>query len=58
MHNGKEYPAYCINPELPGVGEYPGYQVTVDDVVNNPHQVWRVVTQGYPYKTLQELKCI
>lgn len=54
MYNGKEYPAYCINPELPGVGEYPGYQVTVDDVVNNP-QVWRVVTQGYPYKTLQEL---
>lgn len=53
-HNGVQYPAYCINPELPGVGEYPGYQVTVEDVVNNP-QVWRVVTQGYPYKTLEQL---
>lgn len=54
MHDGIEYPAYCINPELPGVGEYPGYQVTIEDVVNNP-QVWRVITQGYPYKSLQEL---
>lgn len=53
-NNGVEYPAYCINPELPGVGEYPGYQVTVEDVVNNP-QVWRVITQGYPYKTLEQL---
>lgn len=53
-HNGKAYPAYCINPSLDGVGEYPGYQVTVEDVVTNP-QVWRVITQGYPYKTIEEL---
>lgn len=53
-HNGVAYPAYCINPELPGVGEYPGYQVTIEDVINNP-QVWRVITQGYPYKTLAQL---
>lgn len=53
-HNGIQYPAYCINPELPGVGEYPGYQVTIEEAINNP-QVWRVITQGYPYKSLQEL---
>ncbi len=53
-HNGKAFPAYCINPELEGVGEHPGYQVTIDDVINNP-LVWRVITQGYPYKTLAEL---
>ncbi len=53
-HNGVEYPAYCVNPELDGVGEVPGYQVTINDVVNNP-QIWRVITQGYPYKSLEEL---
>lgn len=53
-NNGKEYPAYCINAELPGVGEHGSYDVTVNDTVNNP-LVWKVIRNGYPYKTPQEM---
>lgn len=53
-HNNVEYPAYCIQKERDGVGAVDGYSVTVDEVVTNP-LVWRVITNGYPYKTPQEL---
>lgn len=53
-YNGKSYPAYCINRELDGVGEVEGYDVTVNEAVNNP-LVWRVIVNGYPYKSLEEL---
>lgn len=51
--NGKQYPAYCLNVELPGIesGEY--------EVVNqgkiNDLGLWRVIINAYPYKTLEEL---
>lgn len=52
--NGNEYPAYCLNQEFPGVGEKENYTVdltqTLDDV-----RIWRVITNGYPYKTPGEL---
>ena len=53
-HNGKSYPAYCINRELDGVGEVEGYDVTINQAVSNP-LVWRVIINGYPYKSLEEL---
>ena len=53
-NNGKENPAYCINKELGGVGEYGNYSVSINDVVRNP-LVWRVITNGYPYKSIQSL---
>ena len=46
-NNGKEYPAYCVNKELGGVGEYGSYSVTINEAVSNP-QVWRAITNGYP----------
>lgn len=52
--NGKENPAYCVNVELGGVGEYGPYSVTVDNAINNP-AVWRAITNGYPYKSLEQL---
>lgn len=52
--NGKENPAYCINKELSGVGEYGNYSVTINDVIKNP-LVWRAITNGYPYKSIQAL---
>ena len=56
IKNGVEYPAYCISPSLDGVGEYGSYTVTVDSVVNDS-AIWRVVTNGYPYKSVAELGC-
>ena len=52
--NGVEYPAYCLNKEYPGVGEYDGYTVDIDAVLDNV-QIWRTIINGYPYKTPAEL---
>ncbi|MBR3152365.1 MAG: Cys-Gln thioester bond-forming surface protein [Clostridia bacterium] len=49
-----DYPAYCLNVELLGVGEIGEYSVTVDDVISDP-LIWRVITNGYPYKSFDEL---
>lgn len=52
--NGKEYPAYCINPDRIGVGETDGYEVNVNGYITDV-VLWRIITNGYPYKTLEEL---
>lgn len=52
--DGKFYPAYCVNRELPGVGERDGYTVTVTEAIQNP-EVWRVLFNGFPYKTPAEM---
>ena len=52
--NGKVYPAYCMNREYPGVGEYDGYTVDIDSVVDD-ERVWRTIINGYPYKSPAEL---
>ena len=53
--DGVEYPAYCLNRNLPGVTTSGGgYTVSVDKVVNN-NQIWRAVTNGYPFKTPTQL---
>lgn len=52
--NGKQYPAYCINPERIGVGETDGYDVSVNGYITDV-TLWRIITNGYPYKTLEEL---
>ncbi|MBR3132549.1 MAG: Cys-Gln thioester bond-forming surface protein [Clostridia bacterium] len=49
-----EYPAYCLNIELDGVGEVGEYSVSVDEAISDS-LVWRVITNGYPYKSLAEL---
>ena len=54
--DGIEYPAYCLNRNLPGVTEEEEYTVTVDKIVSN-NKIWRAVTNGYPFKTRQELGC-
>lgn len=51
---GKEYPAYCMNREYPGVGEYDSYTVDIDSVVDDV-RVWRTVINGYPYKSASDL---
>ena len=54
--DGVEYPAYCLNRNLPGVTEDKSYTVSVDGVVAD-NKIWRAVTNGYPYKTAKELGC-
>lgn len=56
--DGVEYPAYCLNKDLPGVGEYTG-----GDYIVTPKQeiidmvLWRLFINGYPYKSIQEMGC-
>ena len=54
--DGKEYPAFCANPNRPGVEDLAGksYDVDVDQLDTDP-AVWSVITNGYPYKTPQEI---
>lgn len=53
-NGGKEYPAYCLNKELDGVGKVEGYSVSVDKIIDN-ELVRKVIINGYPYKSLESL---
>lgn len=54
--DGKEYPVYCMNRELPGVEIGRSQTVDVKQLVNNV-MVWRAIINGYPYKSISELGC-
>lgn len=54
--DGKEYPAYCMNRELPGVEIGFSQTVDVNKLINNV-KVWRAIINGYPYKSISELGC-
>lgn len=53
--DGKNTPAYCVNPEYSGVNEnLPEYSVKINGKIIN-EKIWKVIINGYPYKTLEEL---
>lgn len=52
--NGKIYPAYCLNREADGVGEKEPYNVDLTKLMDD-YRIWRVVINGYPYKTPEEM---
>ena len=54
QENGKEYPVYCLNREVSGVGSVPSYNVKSEGKLQDLG-LWRVIINGYPYKTLEQL---
>ena len=52
--NGVQFPAYCLQSDLPGVGESSEYVVNVDELINDV-RLWRVVINGYPYQTPESM---
>ena len=52
--NGKNYPAYCITHGKDGVDEVGDYTVDITKVLGNA-KVYRVIINGFPYKTAAEL---
>ena len=50
VYNGKEYPAYCLNRDRDGATEAGSYTVDINSVMSDL-RIWRVVINGYPYKT-------
>ena len=51
--NGVEYPAYCLDVNLPGA-EQGEYVVSATDKLRNV-DVWKAIINGYPYKSIEEL---
>ena len=54
--DGTEMPAYCINPNKPGVEESDSksYDVNADTSIQSA-KAWGCVMNGYPYKTAEQL---
>lgn len=54
--DGIEYPAYCIDPELNGIGTagIGNYGVDVENKLTDV-RIWRALINGYPYKSIEEL---
>ena len=55
QENGKEYPVYCLNRELHGEGEYIATYDVKDQGKIEDLGLWRVVINGYPYKSIEQL---
>lgn len=55
QENGKEYPVYCLNRELHGVGEYIATYDVKDQGKIEDLGLWRVIINGYPYKSIEQL---
>ena len=54
--DGKTYPAYCLQPDKIGVGTNGTASYTVSGTTRLENEnLWRVLINGYPYKTLAEL---
>ena len=54
--DGKEYPAYCLDKNKAGVDDSITYDVTLDGVIKHVY-IWKAITNGYPYKTPEEMGC-
>lgn len=54
--NGIEYPAYSLDNDLIGVSTTRKAKVTVNKAIENV-AVWKVILNGYPFKTPTELNC-
>lgn len=55
--NGRSYPAYCLNVNLHGVDDNDNYGVEVQDMsqIQNNQAVWRVLLNGFPYKSAAQM---
>lgn len=54
--NGKEYPAYCLDVKKIGAGEkMDKYDLEIKNQIDN-NLVYSMIINGYPYKTLAELR--
>ena len=53
--NGTEYPAYCLDVTLTGVGDKIATYDTVTEGKITDVGLWRVIVNGYPYQSFETL---
>ena len=56
--DGKFYPAYCLNKDLPGVTPDFSYDIDIDHIMKDTetyNKIWRVMMAGYPYNTPEQM---
>lgn len=56
IQDGVVYPAYCLDKTKQGVTDEISYSVSVQNAISDV-KLWRIIINGYPYKTIQELGC-
>lgn len=56
VQDGVEYPAYCLDKTKQGVNDQISYSVSVQNAISDV-KLWRIIINGYPYKTIEELGC-
>lgn len=54
--DGISYPAYCLDKTKKGVDNQLSYSVSVQNAISDV-KLWRIIINGYPYKTIGELGC-
>ncbi len=52
-YNGISYPAYCLDKTKVGA-QVEGYHVSIQEAIKDV-KLWRIIVNGYPYKSIQEL---
>ena len=56
IQDGVEYPAYCLEKTKEDVDVTTPYSVSINNNISDV-QLWRIIINGYPYKTIEELGC-
>lgn len=56
-YNGTTYPAYCLDKTKQGVNNEISYSVSIQNTISDV-KLWRIIINGYPYKTIEQLGCI
>lgn len=56
VQNDLNRPAYCLDKTKHGVKDGFSYPVSVENVVSDV-KLWRILINGYPYKSIAELGC-
>lgn len=56
-YNGTTYPAYCLDKTKQGVSNEISYSVSIQNTISDV-KLWRIIINGYPYKTIEQLQCI
>ena len=54
--DGVNYPAYCLDKTKHGVNNELEYSVSIQSAISDV-KVWRIIINGYPYKTVEQLGC-